>query len=99
MNSRSSLLYVLALSPLTLNLVGIAAAQRGESELDSSPPQGITEQEIIQKFATKEKEFKIARENYAYRQSLTVQTLDGDTVNGEFKEVEDVQFDDKGNRM
>ena len=26
-----------------------AVAQRGESELDSSPPQGITEQEIIQK--------------------------------------------------
>ena len=76
-----------------------AWAQRGESELDSSPPQGITEQEIIQKFAAKEKEFKIARENYAYRQSLTVQTLDGDTVNGEFKEVEDVPFDDQGNRV
>ncbi len=29
---------------------------------------------------------------------LTVQTLDGDTVNGEFKEVEDVLFDDKGKR-
>ena len=28
-----------------------------------------------------------------------MQTLDGDTVNGEFKEVEDVLFDDKGNRI
>jgi hypothetical protein len=76
-----------------------AAAQRGEGELDTSPPQGITEQEIIQRFAAKEKEFKIAREQYAYRQSLTVQTLDGDAVNGEFKEVEDVLFDDRGNRV
>ncbi len=89
----------LALGLMLVNLVTLAVAQRGESELDSSPPQGITEQDIIQKFAAKEKEFKIARENYAYRQSLTVQTLDGDTVNGEFKEVEDVTFDDSGHRL
>ncbi|HZD32553.1 MAG TPA: hypothetical protein VE779_12930, partial [Candidatus Angelobacter sp.] len=93
------LLNVLALGAVTLTLIFGAAAQKGESELDTSPPKGITEQEIIQKFAAKEKEFKIARENYAYRQSLTVQTLDGDTVNGEFKEVEDVLFDDKGRRI
>ncbi|HEY4900036.1 MAG TPA: hypothetical protein VIH91_04370 [Terriglobales bacterium] len=99
MKSRLSLIRFLALSFLALNLVTVASAQRGESQLDSSPPQGITEQEIIQKFAAKEKEFKTAREQYAYRQSLTVQTLDGDTVNGEFKEVEDVLFDDRGNRV
>jgi hypothetical protein len=98
MNSRRSFLSILAPSLLVLNLVSVALAQRGESELDPSPPTGITEQEIIQKFAAKEKDFKIARENYAYRQSLTVQTLDGDTVNGEFREVEDVMFDDKGKR-
>jgi hypothetical protein len=92
---------VLALAALALGLPVLtspALAQRGEGELDTSPPQGITEQEIIQKFAAREKEFKIARENYAYRQSLTVQTLDGDQVNGEFKEIEDVLFDDKGHR-
>jgi len=99
MKSPRNFLNFLALSLLAVNLVSVAAAQRGESDLDSSPPQGISEQEIIQKFAAKEKEFKLAREHYAYRQSLTVQTLDGDTVNGEFKEVEDVLFDDKGNRV
>ncbi len=99
MSSRRSLIHILTLGIVALTLVVPTAAQRGESALDSSPPTGITEQEIIQKFAAKEKEFKIARENYAYRQSLTVQTLDGDTVNGEFKEVEDVLFDDKGNRI
>jgi len=99
MTSSKSFLNFLALGLLVVNLVSVAAAQRGESELDSSPPKGISEQEIIQKFAAKEKEFKLAREHYAYRQSLTVQTLDGDTVNGEFKEVEDVLFDDKGNRI
>src|SRR5271167_2243775 len=98
MTSPRSLLNFLAFGLLAVNLVSVAHAQRGEGELDSSAPKGITEQEIIQRFAAKEKEFKIARENYAYRQSLTVQTLDGDTVNGEFKEIEDVLFDDKGRR-
>src|ERR1017187_1941323 len=98
MTSPRSLLNFLALGLLMLNLVSIANAQRGESQLDSSPPQGITEQEIIQRFAAKEKEFKQARDQYTYRQSLTVQTLDGDTVNGEFKEVADVLFDDRGKR-
>ncbi len=98
LKARSGILAVLCLAAI-VGLGRPLEAQRGESALDSSPPTGITEQEIIQKFAAKEKEFKIARENYAYRQSLTVQTLDGDTVNGEFKEVEDVLFDDKGNRI
>jgi hypothetical protein len=74
-------------------------AQRGESPLDSSQPTGITTDEIIQRFAAKEKQFKIAREQYAYRQDLLVQTLDGDTPNGEFREVEDVLFDNNGNRI
>jgi hypothetical protein len=74
-------------------------AQRGESALDPAQPTGITVDEIIQRFAAKEKQFKIARDQYTYTQDVTVQTLDGDTVNGEFKEVEDVLFDNHGNRV
>jgi len=74
-------------------------AQRGESPLDPSQPTGTTVDEIIQRFAAKEKQFKAAREQYTYRQDVMVQTLDGDTPDGEFKEVEDVLFDDKGNRV
>jgi len=99
MTASRSLLRFLALGLLTLTLAPFAFAQRGEGELDSSPPKGISEQEIIQKFAAREKEFKIARENYTYRQSLTVQTLDGDTVNGEYKQVEEVLFDNNGKRL
>jgi hypothetical protein len=77
----------------------VFAADRGEGALDPSQPTGITTDEIIQRFAAKEKQFKIAREQYAYRQDLLVQTLDGDTPNGEFREVEDVLFDNKGNRI
>src|SRR3974377_626187 len=78
MMSPRPLLNMLALGLLALNVFSVASAQGGESELDSSPPQRITEQEIIQRFAAKEKEFKIARENYAYRQPLTGQQHTGD---------------------
>ncbi len=82
-----------------LLLASLAWAQRGESSLNPSDPKGITPDQIIQKFAAKEKEFKEAREQYTYRQDIVVQTLDGDTPDGgEFKEVFDVLFDDKGRR-
>jgi len=75
------------------------ASDRGEGPLDPSQPQGITVDEIVQRFAAKEKQFKIAREQYTYRQSVTVDTLEGDSVDGEFKQVVDVLFDDKGHRI
>src|SRR5271166_7028425 len=75
------------------------ASDRGEGPLDASQPQGITVEEIIQRFAAKEKQFKIAREQYTYRQSVTVRTLEGDTVDGEYKQVDDILFDDKGKRI
>ncbi|HEV2616690.1 MAG TPA: hypothetical protein VGU63_08800, partial [Candidatus Acidoferrales bacterium] len=50
-----------------------------EGALTTDPPKGITVQEIIQKFAAKEKEFKEARDNYTFRQDVRVQTIDGDT--------------------
>ena len=75
------------------------ASDRGEGPLDPSQPQGITVEQIIQNFAAKEKQFKVAREQYTYRQSVTVDTLEGETVDGEFKQVVDVLFDDKGHRI
>jgi len=70
-----------------------------EGPLDKSEPKGITPDEIIQRFAAKEKEFKEAYDQYGYRESAKMQTLDGDTVDGEFQEVFDVSFDDQGRRV
>jgi hypothetical protein len=75
------------------------AQDRGESALVDKQPQGITVDEIIQRFASKEKEFKLAREQYTWRQSVKVQTLDGNTVDGEYQSVIDILFDDKGRRQ
>jgi hypothetical protein len=75
----------------------ILAAQEGP--LENTPPTGITSEEIIKRCATKEKEFKEARDHYTYRQDITVKTLDGNTPTGEYHEVFDVLFDDKGRRL
>ncbi len=70
-----------------------------EGPLESDQPKGITPEEVITRFAAREKLFKEARENYTYRQDIKVATLDGKTVTGEYHEVFDVLYDDKGHRM
>src|SRR5215813_2545735 len=85
--------------PVAVSILLSSAVFAEEGPLDSSQPKGITVDQVIQRFATKEKEFKQAREQYTYRQSVKVQTLDGDTVDGEYQEVFDVVFDDQGKRL
>jgi hypothetical protein len=72
---------------------------RGEGAIDPSPPQGVTVDQIIQKFAAKESEFRAAWDQYAFRQDVKVQTFDGDTPNGEYREVTDITFTDAGKRI
>ena len=84
---------------LTTVLILLSAAFSQEGPLSSDPPKGITAQEIIQKFVAKEKEFKEARDNYTFRQNVRVQTLDGDTVTGEYNEVFDVTYDNQGRHL
>jgi hypothetical protein len=73
---------------------------RGEGPIDPTPPQGMTTDQIIQRFTAKESEFRKAWDQYAFRQDVKVQTLDGDTtVDGEFREVTDITFSDAGKRI
>ena len=71
----------------------------GSGTLNSAAPRGISPEEIIQKFAAKEAIFKDARNNYTYTQDITVQTLDGNSVDGEYRQVWDITYDDKGRRL
>ena len=70
-----------------------------EGPLSTDAPKGITPDEIIQRFAAKEKEFQEARDNYTFRQDVRVQTLDGKTVTGEYREVFDVTYDNQGRHL
>ena len=76
-----------------------SAAFAQEGPLETTPPKDTTPDQIIQRFAAKESEFSKARDQYTYRQSVKVQTIDVDTVTGEYREVFDVIFDDKGKRI
>jgi hypothetical protein len=95
---HSLIAFVLCLLSLSA-LVLPAFAQEGEGVLNNIPPKGITVEELIQRFAAKEKEFKLAREDYTWTQSVKVQTLEGSTVDGEYQQVFDVVFDDRGRRI
>jgi hypothetical protein len=56
--------------------------------------------EIIQKFAAKESEFKIERENFTYTQTFVMQTLDDtNRVDGEYRLTSDITFDARGKRV
>jgi hypothetical protein len=89
--------FLLCLVLLACGLGPSALAQEGA--LDTAQPKDITSDEIIKRFAAKETEFVKAREQYTYRQDVKVATVDGDTVTGEYHEVFDVLFDDKGKRL
>ena len=90
------LLFCVALLAATLAILP-ASAQEGP--LENTPPTGTTPEDIIKRFAAKETEFAKARDQYTYRQDVKVQTVDGETVDGEYHEVFDVMFDDKGHRI
>ena len=73
-----------------------AFAQGGarEGPLNPAQPAGITPDEIIQRFAAKEKEFKAQWEKYTYRQEMRVSD-----EGGEFRQVSDMVFNDQGRRI
>jgi hypothetical protein len=91
------LLFAVLAIPVTLPAQ--TTCDEGAGQLNSAEPKGMTPQDIIQKFAAKEAIFKQARDNYTYTQDVTVQTLDGNAVDGEFRQIWDVTYDDKGKRL
>ena len=53
----------------------------------------LAPEEVIQKFAAKEAQFRKARESYTYRQSVKMEELDGSgNVQGKWEEVDDIIF-------
>jgi hypothetical protein len=94
---RLVLISVFLLMPTAL--LADTNCEEGTGPLNTAQPQGMTPQEIIQKFAAREEVFRQARNNYVYTQDITVQELDGASVTGEFRLVQDITYDDKGVRQ
>jgi len=89
----------ISVSVLSFLLAVPVAFSQGPAKLRNEQP-SIPVDDIIRNFAQKEKEFKIARANYVYRQDNRVQTLNAnDKVTGEWRQVWDVTFDPSGKRV
>ena len=84
---------------LTAPLPAQTDCDQGNGPLNSAQPQSITPDQIIQKFAAREAVFKEARNHYTYTQDVTVQTLEGNTADGELRETTDILYDDHGRRL
>lgn len=82
------------------SVAGMAGAQAGFGALDPAPPKGLTPEQIIAKFGERESAFAKARNQYTYRQTVRVDTIDEDTgkPDGEYQQVTDVVFADSGAR-
>jgi outer membrane lipoprotein-sorting protein len=88
----------LALLLLVLFLGAAAAhAQTVVPSNATAPP--VPVDEIIRKFSEKEKEFKLARANYTFKQDVVVESLSmDDRVTGRWQMTTEVGFDSTGKR-
>src|SRR5579875_2888352 len=90
---------------LLLGVTAIAAAQSssnfmplhsGFGPLNPAPPP-IPVPQLIQEFAAKESQFEHALENYTYKRTVKVETLNGDgKPDGEYYEVDEIGIDSHG---
>lgn len=97
--ARLSLLAIALAMPLATHAAP-AEDNNGFGKLDPTPPTAITAEQIVAKFAAREAEFAAARENYTFRQSVKIDTLEADTnkVDGEYQQVTDITFNRQGKR-
>lgn len=91
---------VLAIGWMALpTCVQAAPSRQSASAIDTTPPP-IPIDQVIQRFAARESEFKRERDNFTYTQTFIFQTLDMDgRPDGEFRLVSDIIFDPKGKRI
>lgn len=71
----------------------------GFGPLSTARPQSVTPQQIVQRFAAKETEFKQALDDYTYRRTVKLDTLDEDgAIDGEYLQVDDILFSPTGQK-
>jgi hypothetical protein len=71
----------------------------GDNPITKEPP-SIPVEQIVQRFAEKEAEFKQERDNYTYTQDFSIQTIDDEgRPDGEHREVSDIIFTPDGKRF
>lgn len=71
----------------------------GYGALDKSTP-SIPPEQIIQKFAAKESQFRHAMDQYTYTRSVRIETINDDSkTDGAYQQVTDISYDGKGAKL
>lgn len=77
-----------------------SAAPKSAPSTGALDPPSIPIDEIIQKFAAREAEFKAERDNFTYTQTFVIQTLDnGGRPDGEYRMTSEIVFTPSGKRF
>jgi len=85
--------------PLLALILGAAAAYAQTAATATPAAPSVPVDEIIRKFSEKEKEFRIARANYTFRQDVVVESLSADDrVTGRYQMTTEIGFDSTGRR-
>ena len=95
---RIAVLFTAALlSPLALQ----AQDNSGFSKLDPSQPTTMTVPQIIERMGKREEEFRLARDQYEFRETVKMDTISDDNgrPDGEYQQVQIVTFNEKGERV
>jgi hypothetical protein len=79
-------------------LQGQTDCEAGNGLLDFAPPKSVSVPDLIRQVGAAESAAKQARQRYTFRQEVLMQTLSGKEVTGEFHEVTNVSYDEKGRR-
>ena len=96
---RSRLGLALFVVLLPAGLLAQTDCEKGNGPLNFALPKDLTSEALIQKFGAAESVTKAARNHYSYTQDVRVQTLVANAVDGEFHEVTNISYDDKGKRI
>ncbi|MBZ5699583.1 MAG: hypothetical protein LAN18_13670 [Acidobacteriia bacterium] len=74
-------------------------APKSAPSVASNEPPPVPIDQIIQRFAAREAEFKTERDNFTYTQTFVIQTLDSsDRVDGEYGMTSEIVFTPEGRR-
>lgn len=86
------LLIVTFVALLPACLAGQTNCDAGAGPLKPEQPSGISVQEIIQRLSAQESLFKEAQTHYTFTMNVEIQTLQGKAVDGEFRRVSEISF-------
>ena len=83
---------------LSARLWGQTDCEAGNGLLDFTQPAALSVEELIRRFGAAESAAKQARVHYTFRQQVLMETLSGKDVTGEFHEITNISYDEKGRR-